>query len=125
MAPRVLACGVFFACPGTGSLYGWKSRRNASMPPLIVITRAVVPIGKVVTSEYAFSSYGLTLVPVLDAMGIGASLINAWKQRRTRPLSSFAAESRPQANSAVPPSSCVPMYRLDAPIHQIDSWRRQ
>lgn len=34
-----------------------------------VITRAVVPVGKVVTTEYAFSAYGLTLVPVLDAMG--------------------------------------------------------
>lgn len=34
-----------------------------------VITRTVVPVGKVVTTQYAFSEYGLTLVPVLDAMG--------------------------------------------------------
>jgi DNA-binding HxlR family transcriptional regulator len=34
-----------------------------------VITRTVVPVGKVVTTRYAFSEYGLTLVPVLDAMG--------------------------------------------------------
>jgi DNA-binding HxlR family transcriptional regulator len=34
-----------------------------------VITRAVVPVGKVVMTRYAFSEYGLTLAPVLDAMG--------------------------------------------------------
>jgi len=34
-----------------------------------VITRSLIPVGKVVTTEYAFSSYGHTLVPVLDAMG--------------------------------------------------------
>ncbi len=34
-----------------------------------VITRTVVPVGKVVTTQYAFSEYGLSLVPVLDAMG--------------------------------------------------------
>jgi DNA-binding HxlR family transcriptional regulator len=34
-----------------------------------VITRTVVQIGKVVTTQYAFSVYGLTLTPVLDAMG--------------------------------------------------------
>jgi DNA-binding HxlR family transcriptional regulator len=34
-----------------------------------VITRTVVPVGKVVTTRYAFSEYGLTLAPVLDAMG--------------------------------------------------------
>jgi DNA-binding HxlR family transcriptional regulator len=34
-----------------------------------VITRAVVPVGKIVMTRYAFSEYGLTLVPVLDAMG--------------------------------------------------------
>ena len=34
-----------------------------------VITRTVVPMGKVVTTQYAFSEYGLTLAPVLDAMG--------------------------------------------------------
>lgn len=34
-----------------------------------VITRTVVPFGKVVTTRYAFSEYGLTLAPVLDAMG--------------------------------------------------------
>lgn len=34
-----------------------------------VITRTVVPVGKVVTSQYAISDYGRRLVPVLDAMG--------------------------------------------------------
>ena len=33
-----------------------------------VITRTVVPVGKVVTSVYAYSEYGRTLMPVLDAM---------------------------------------------------------
>jgi DNA-binding HxlR family transcriptional regulator len=34
-----------------------------------VITRTVVPIGKVITSQYAISAYGRGLVSVLDAMG--------------------------------------------------------
>jgi DNA-binding HxlR family transcriptional regulator len=34
-----------------------------------IVTRTVVPIGKVVMTRYAFSDYGLTLAPVLDAMG--------------------------------------------------------
>jgi DNA-binding HxlR family transcriptional regulator len=34
-----------------------------------VISRKVVPVGNVVTTEYAFTDYGRTLVPVLDAMG--------------------------------------------------------
>jgi DNA-binding HxlR family transcriptional regulator len=34
-----------------------------------VVTRTVVPVGKVITSQYAISDYGRQLVPVLDAMG--------------------------------------------------------
>jgi len=34
-----------------------------------VVTRTVVPVGKVITSQYAISDYGRRLVPVLDAMG--------------------------------------------------------
>lgn len=34
-----------------------------------VITRTVVPLGKVITSQYAISAYGRGLVTVLDAMG--------------------------------------------------------
>jgi DNA-binding HxlR family transcriptional regulator len=34
-----------------------------------IITRAENKVGKVVTTEYAYSEYGLTLVSVLDAMG--------------------------------------------------------
>ena len=34
-----------------------------------VITRTVVPLGKVITSQYAISPYGQALVSVLDAMG--------------------------------------------------------
>jgi DNA-binding HxlR family transcriptional regulator len=34
-----------------------------------LVTRAVIQRGKVVTTEYAYSPYGLALVPVLDAMG--------------------------------------------------------
>jgi DNA-binding HxlR family transcriptional regulator len=34
-----------------------------------VVTRTVVPVGKVITSQYAISDYGQALVPVLDAMG--------------------------------------------------------
>lgn len=34
-----------------------------------VITRTVVPLGKVITSQYAISAYGQGLVSVLDAMG--------------------------------------------------------
>lgn len=34
-----------------------------------VVTRTVVPVGKVITSRYAISDYGRRLVPVLDAMG--------------------------------------------------------
>ena len=34
-----------------------------------VISRKVVPVGNVVTTEYSFTDYGRTLVPVLDAMG--------------------------------------------------------
>jgi DNA-binding HxlR family transcriptional regulator len=34
-----------------------------------IITRRVNAVGKVVTTEYAYSEYGLTLLPVLNAMG--------------------------------------------------------
>ena len=34
-----------------------------------VVTRTVVPVGKVITTQYAISDYGRRLVPVLDAMG--------------------------------------------------------
>lgn len=34
-----------------------------------VVTRTVVPVGKVITSQYAISDDGQALVPVLDAMG--------------------------------------------------------
>jgi DNA-binding HxlR family transcriptional regulator len=34
-----------------------------------LITRQVVPAGGVNTTEYAYSAYGRSLVPVLDAMG--------------------------------------------------------
>lgn len=34
-----------------------------------VVTRTVVPVGKVITSQYAISDYGRRLMPVLDAMG--------------------------------------------------------
>jgi DNA-binding HxlR family transcriptional regulator len=34
-----------------------------------IITRRENAVGKVVTTEYAYSKYGLTLVPVLDLMG--------------------------------------------------------
>jgi DNA-binding HxlR family transcriptional regulator len=34
-----------------------------------VVTRTVVPVGKVITSQYAISDYGGKLAPVLDAMG--------------------------------------------------------
>ena len=47
-----------------------------------VITRTVVPIGKVVTTRYAFSDYGATLTPVLDSMGTWGSQ----HQHRQEPL---------------------------------------
>jgi DNA-binding HxlR family transcriptional regulator len=34
-----------------------------------IITRTETMAGKVMTTEYAFSEYGLTLVPVLNSMG--------------------------------------------------------
>jgi len=34
-----------------------------------LITRSVVPVGGVTTTEYAYSPYGRSLIPVLDAMG--------------------------------------------------------
>jgi DNA-binding HxlR family transcriptional regulator len=34
-----------------------------------LITRSVHPIGKVETTAYAYSDYGKTLIPVLDAIG--------------------------------------------------------
>lgn len=34
-----------------------------------IVTRTVVPVGKVITSQYAISEYGRQLAPVLDAMG--------------------------------------------------------
>ena len=34
-----------------------------------LITRRVIPVGGVTTTEYTYSEYGRSLVPVLDAMG--------------------------------------------------------
>jgi DNA-binding HxlR family transcriptional regulator len=34
-----------------------------------IITRTESAVGKVATTEYAYSEYGLTLMPVLDLMG--------------------------------------------------------
>jgi DNA-binding HxlR family transcriptional regulator len=34
-----------------------------------LVTRRVIPVGGVMTTEYAYSSYGRSLIPVLDAMG--------------------------------------------------------
>jgi DNA-binding HxlR family transcriptional regulator len=34
-----------------------------------IVTRRVVPAGGVNTTEYAYSAYGRSLVPVLDSMG--------------------------------------------------------
>ena len=45
------------------------SKSLRQLQPHDVITRTVVPVGKVVTTRYAFSAYRSTLVPVLDAMG--------------------------------------------------------
>jgi DNA-binding HxlR family transcriptional regulator len=49
-----------------------------------VIARTVMHVGRVVTTEYALTNYGRTLVPVLDAMGAWG-LVHMAGPRRENP----------------------------------------
>jgi DNA-binding HxlR family transcriptional regulator len=73
--PRILwhlrACGASFGelQRATAASERMLSRSLRELQAHGVVTRTVVPIGKVITSHYAISEYGRSLVPVLDAMG--------------------------------------------------------
>lgn len=65
----------------TGASTRMLSRSLRELETDGLVERRVVPAGAVATSEYSFSAYGRSLIPVLDQMG-------AWgqaHQARARP----------------------------------------
>ncbi len=93
MAPRVMARGVFFALD-TGLIYRWKSRRNASLAPLIGVRPASFRCRKL--KRAIIQHHLLPRVHMLDFRSLQlatASLAEALEAAKLRPDDAFVRDA--------------------------------